>query len=143
MGISDRRASILARRIPIDQIEQGRAYVIHARNGGVGIATRERHHHEAELGYVLHREKFGNHFLFTEYDWEEGPDAKDGLKGSGTAIPVLLIDEVPPADRADWLDWLAVQEKKFRPIRDAMWAVMLDKREFDADSWKSLLEGNG
>jgi hypothetical protein len=32
----DRHRSLLSRRVPRAQIELGRAYVIHARNGGVG-----------------------------------------------------------------------------------------------------------
>src|SRR5262245_24147792 len=56
---------LLARRVPSDAIVLGRAYVIHARNGGVGVAVRE----DGRVGYCLHREKWDEHFLFTEWDW--------------------------------------------------------------------------
>jgi antitoxin HigA-1 len=37
----ERYAVLLARRVPLAEIVVGRAYVIHARNGGVGVAVRE------------------------------------------------------------------------------------------------------
>ena len=39
--MSTDRATLLARRVPHDEVILGRAYVIHARNGGVGVAVRE------------------------------------------------------------------------------------------------------
>lgn len=54
--LDDRYEPLLARRVPADEIVIGHAYVIHARNGGVGVAVNEDGH----LGYRLHREKFGN-----------------------------------------------------------------------------------
>ena len=33
------RATLLARRVPHDEVIVGRAYIIHARNGGVGVAV--------------------------------------------------------------------------------------------------------
>jgi hypothetical protein len=88
----DRRALLLARRLPRTEIEIGRAYVIHARNGGVGIAVREGN----SLGYQLHREKFDRHYLFVENDWDEGAPF-------GTAIPLTLIEELPPKDETELL----------------------------------------
>ena len=35
------RATLLARRVPHDEVVLGRAYIIHARNGGMGVAVRD------------------------------------------------------------------------------------------------------
>lgn len=51
------KGPLFASRIPLADVELGRAYVIHARNGGVGVAVREGE----RVGYRLHREKFGRH----------------------------------------------------------------------------------
>jgi len=48
----DRHAPLLARRIPRASIEIGRAYVIHARNGGIGVAVKAQ---GGQIGYRLHR----------------------------------------------------------------------------------------
>lgn len=118
MGFDDRYEPLLSRRIPRGDVVVGRAYVIHARNGGVGIAVKE----DDALGYRLHREKFGKHYLFVEFDWDEGPPY-------GTAIPLSAIAAEPPADEADLLAWLTNQEDEHRgEIRDA-WSVVLG-REF-------------
>jgi len=42
MGFEDRYKPLLARRVPREDVVLGRAYVIHARNGGVGVAVEER-----------------------------------------------------------------------------------------------------
>ncbi|GEM_PF-5774308 len=39
MAYEDCYESLIARGAPMDVIEPGRAYVIHARNGGVGVAV--------------------------------------------------------------------------------------------------------
>jgi hypothetical protein len=96
---------LLARRVPVDEVEVGRAYVIHARHGGVGVAVRNA---EGRLGYELHREKFGAHYLFTEWDWADG-------EPFGTAIPLRKIDALPPANDAERLAWLAEREATGRP----------------------------
>jgi hypothetical protein len=107
-------ALLLARRVPLDAIEVGRAYVIHARNGGVGVAISE----PDGIGYVLHREKFGEHYLFTEWDWSTG-------EPFGTAIPLFAIDVAPPKDDDKLLAWLAEREEEHKDaIRDA-WRVLL------------------
>jgi hypothetical protein len=116
MSIEERYAQLLARRVQRDDIVLGRAYVIHARNGGVGVAVEEDGH----IGYRLHREKFGNHYLFTEWDWDEG-------EPFGTAIPSSLISEPPPADDDELLAWLAHQEDVHRVEIDAAWAVILGR----------------
>ena len=66
----DRYKPLLARRVPVDEVVPGRAYVILARKGGVGVAVAGE---GGRLGYQLHRVKFDHHFLFTEWDWSEGP----------------------------------------------------------------------
>jgi hypothetical protein len=114
MKLDDRYALLLARRVPLDAIEVGRAYVIHARNGGVGVAVRE----VDGLGYVLHREKFGEHFLFTEWDWAEGPPY-------GTAIPLRALDGKPPKGEKRLLAWLAARQVEHRSEIEAAWKVIL------------------
>ena len=73
---------------------------------------------KGRLGYRLHREKLGAHFLFDEWDWDEG-------EPFGTAIPLRLIDTEPPINDAELLDWLARQEEDYREEIDAAWDVVL------------------
>jgi hypothetical protein len=108
--------TLLTRRIPRDAIVLGRAYVIHARNGGVGIAVEEG----GLLGYRLHREKFGRHFLFVEYDWADHPTL-------GTTIPLSLIATDPPTDDEELLAWLATQQEEHREEIDAAWTIVLGR----------------
>jgi hypothetical protein len=110
----DRYKPLLARRIPRDEVTIGRAYVIHARNGGVGVAVDEA----GRLGYQLHREKFGHHYLFVEYDWDEGAPY-------GTAIPLAAIAAEPPHDEAALLMWLSDQEHEHRVEIDDAWKTIL------------------
>lgn len=114
MGFEDRYQPLLARRIARDDVTVGRAYVIHARNGGVGVAVEE----DGQLGYQLHREKFGHHYLFVELDWEGGPP-------HGTAIPLAAIAAEPPHGEPALLAWLSEQEREHRPEIDAAWEVIL------------------
>ena len=99
MGFEDRYQPLLARRIPRDDVSVGRAYAIHARNGGVGVAVME----DGCFGYQLHREKFGRHYLFVEYDGGQGPPY-------GTAIPLAAIAEEPAYDETARLAWLSDRE---------------------------------
>jgi hypothetical protein len=114
MSIDDRVRTLLDRRFPRDEVELGRAYVIHARNGGIGIAVTT----EEKLGYRLHREKFGTHFLFDEWDWDEG-------EPFGTAIPLRRLDADPPSDDVELLEWLACREWEWRVEIDAAWRTRL------------------
>jgi hypothetical protein len=111
-----RYARLLARRVPLDAIEVGRAYVIHARNGGVGVAERE----DGRLGYCLNREKWGDHFLFTEWDWAEGPPF-------GTAIPLRALNGEPPKGEQRLLARLAEREAEHKDEIRAAWKVILGK----------------
>lgn len=104
------RATLLARRVRYDEVLLGRAYIVHARNGGVGIAVPD----EDGLGYRLHREKFGRHFLFTEIDWADHAF-------HGTAIPLRLLPEAPPTDDDALLGWLADREDEHRAEVKAAW----------------------
>ncbi len=116
MAFEDRYQPLLARRVPMSEVELGRAYVIHARNGGVGVAVEDR----GELGYRLHREKFGRHYLFVEIDWELGPP-------HGTAIPLGVIEDPPPDDDDELLAWLAEQEEVHRETTRAAWDIVLGR----------------
>ena len=109
-------ASLLARRVPADEVMVGHAYVIHARRGGVGVAVRDE---AGLLGYRLHREKFGRHFLFTEFDWATS-------EFNGTAIPLRLLPDTPPADDEDaLLAWLAEREVEHHDEIQAGWREVL------------------
>jgi len=114
MGFEDRYRPLLARRVAREEVVVGRAYVIHARNGGVGVAVME----DGCLGYRLHREKFASHYLFVEYDWDLGPP-------HGTAIPLAAIGAEPPADDSSLLAWLRDREDEHRAEIDAAWEVIL------------------
>ena len=108
--MSTDRKSLLARRVPREEVIVGRAYVIHARNGGVGVALESD---GGVLAYRLHRVKFDRHYLFDEYDW--GDDDQHG-----TAIPLRLLPDVPPRDADELLAWLAERQAEHEAeIRDA------------------------
>lgn len=116
-----RYASLLERRVPREQIEIGRAYLIHARNGGVGVAVEA----DNMLGYRLHRVKFGKHYLFVEYDYEDDDTF-------GTAIPLALISKCPPADEEVLLAWLRQQEIANKGAIAEAWTTVLG----DAVTWE-------
>lgn len=92
-----------AKRIPVSEIRKGNAYLIHARNGRVGMAVNENGH----LGYMIRREKFGDVYLFVEYDF-------DG-DFFPTAIP---LKDLGPAPVPLTVEWLAEQESKISPEED-------------------------
>jgi hypothetical protein len=108
------REPLLARRIPSSEVRIGDVYLIHARNGGVGVAMRD----DGALGYQLHREKFGEHFLFVEYDWDEG-------EPYGTAIPLRALPGSPPEDEQQRLQWLAEREEEHAEEIAANWQTVL------------------
>jgi hypothetical protein len=114
VNLDDRYALLLARRVPLDAIVVGRAYVIHARNGGIGVAVVV----EGRVGYRLYREKFGEHFLFVEYDWAEDPQF-------GTAIPLRALDAEPPENEEQLLAWLSEREVEHKSEINAAWRVIL------------------
>lgn len=102
------RSVLLSRRVPREQVIPGRAYLISARNGCVGVAVTECD----QLGYTLRRVKFDRVFLFTEVDWEED-------ENYGTAIPLRLLDEEPPTEEEELLAWLFERERECLPeLRD-------------------------
>lgn len=89
-------------RIPPESIEIGRAYLIGARNGGVGVAARD----ETGLRYIIAREKLGRWFLCGEADRSER---------FGSAVPFRMLPEIPP-ESEDLLSWLLDrQEEKNEP----------------------------
>ena len=115
---------LLAARVPPDEVVLGRAYVIHARNGGVGIAVRDD---DGRLGYRLRRVKFDRIYLFVEWDWDEG-------EPYGTAIPLALVEELPPEDDDALLDWLKARQEENQERVDAAWRVVLGDAVFDSIS---------
>jgi hypothetical protein len=125
LEIEDRYKPLLARRVSRESIALGRAYLIHARNGGVGVAVED----DGRLGYQLRREKWGDHYLFVEYDWAEGPPY-------GTAIPLKLIEAGPPTDEDALLGWLEKQTGEHRAEIDAAWEVILGFPPGRYSSWK-------
>jgi hypothetical protein len=161
--ISEREALLLARRVPLADIVLGRAYVIHARNGGVGIACLEHfeirddgkrlvYHYEGEntpdrgqfpqgqLNYMLHREKFKSHYLFPEVDWDLDPN-------HGTAIPLRLLPEIPPPDmlaaasakdEGPLLQWLAEREEENKAEIHAAWEVVIGPFTDSGSTFKGM-----
>ena len=113
---------LLAARVPPDDVVKGRAYVIHARNGGVGVAVRDD---DDRLGYRLRRVKFERIYLFTEWDWDEG-------EPYGTAIPLALVEDHPPEDDDVLLEWLEARQDEHQGRIDAAWRVVLGAAAFDS-----------
>jgi hypothetical protein len=113
---------LLAARVPPDKVVLGRAYVIHARNVGVGVAVRRD---DGLLGYKLRREKHGDVYLFVALDWEAGAPF-------GTAIPLAPTEEDPPEDDEALLGWLKTQEDEHQERIDAAWRVVLGSTVFDS-----------
>jgi len=114
-------ASVLARRVPRDDVAVGAVYRIHARNGGVGVAVFDEK--RGMLGYRLRREKLGEVFLFTEWDWADS-------ETFGTAIPLERLDAVAPDGDDALLAWLGDLEAAHADSRQAVWdeimAAMLE-----------------
>ncbi|MFH1467868.1 MAG: hypothetical protein ABIO70_26015 [Pseudomonadota bacterium] len=116
MGHYDTHAPLLARRVPLDEVEVGKVYVIHARNGGVGVAVKDEN---GRLGYRLHRVKFDRHYLWTEWDWDESDH--------DTAIPLRLLDAQAPEEDDELLAWLADREVEVADEVQAAWDVVLGR----------------
>lgn len=108
----DFQKELLTKRIPHDEIILGRAYIIHARNGGVGIASKNGD----QIEYTLNRIKWGANFLDNEIDWEDH-------EFHGTAIPLRLLPDSPPENREEWLDWLAVLEEVHEEEIASTWGI--------------------
>jgi len=72
-------------RIPIEELEDRRIYIIRSRNLAVGAWSVERR------GFIGIREKFHHEYLFTEYEWSTSPT-------SGTAFATEKTEHVIPDD---------------------------------------------
>lgn len=81
--------------------KSGALYVIHARNGAL-VSRCVRANASA-----THRDKFGRHFVFVEWDWDEG-------EPHGTALPLRLLEDRPPEDGGALLSWLAERDRELR-----------------------------
>lgn len=118
---------LIPKRIPRDQIKLGTAYLIHARNGGIGIAKLVPEYtwqspngprtNPAHLVYTIRRNKFGRTYLFDEVDWEDDPNF-------GTAIPLRELTEQPPENQEEWLAWLIELEHTYQEEVLATWTRM-------------------
>jgi hypothetical protein len=82
------------RYLPMDRLEEGCAYLIHARNGYIGIWSGEKR------GFTLLRKKFESLFLSIEYHYDTGAPfgtAKPFVKVSGPCDPKqtrAVLDEL-------------------------------------------------
>lgn len=120
------RAPLGKRRVPYADVVLGRTYLIHASNGGVGVAVRAR----GWLGFRLRREKVGRVHLFVEYDFDEcEPDVFDPdqewLRRVGTAIPLReLVGEAPAWDEDALLAYLEELEELHRHEIEANWRTV-------------------
>ena len=106
----------LERRVPRDQLQLGHAYVIHARNGKVGIWAHmpERVRPASQYGFKLRRVKFSNVFLDDEQDWED-------CQHHGTAIPLHDLGPAPELEGDALLAWLEAKTKESEPWMKAFW----------------------
>jgi len=109
---------ILALRVPLTEVVDGRAYVLLSREAGVGVAHREGD----SVAYAIRRVKWERPFLTSEVDWEDPED--------GSAIPLRVVDLEPPKpnkpedpdDREDeeaLMAWLCAREEETRPEWEA------------------------
>lgn len=101
--------------IPISLLRDGALYVIDARNAILGVWQ------QATCGFNIARPFFaprkeGNRmrwyqhttYLFEEFHWDLG-GAEPYL---GTARPLVFVEEVPEADKADLLNYLMLAEQR-------------------------------
>lgn len=109
------REVLLRHRVPRSVIEVGRAYVLCARNGGVGVARFNDH---GELEYRIRREKFGRVFLDEETDWADSDTF-------GTAIPLRRLPDAPPETPAALLQWLIQKEADVAEEVKVAWDMVL------------------
>ncbi len=72
-------------RIPIEQLEDRRIYIIRSRNLVVGAWNA------GSRGFIGVREKLRDEYLFTEYEW-------DTSTRTGTAYAVEATEHVVPAE---------------------------------------------
>ena len=102
------------KRIPLGDLKPGYLYIIHARNGRVGVyrhnpdANDPQWRHE----YDLPRTKFGRTYVDQEYDWETGPPF-------GTAIPLKEVGPVPE-NVEDLLAYLVAEQERLTPEHEAL-----------------------
>lgn len=72
----------MSKYIPIKDCKDGYLYIIHARNGSVGI------YEEKNKWFWLGRYKFSDHFLYPEDHWDIDED-------HGTVKPLREIEKAP------------------------------------------------
>jgi len=73
--------SNLREYIPLIECKKGYLYRINSRNLSFGV-------YDGKGGFIGIREKFGGHYLFTEFHWDQGPPY-------GTVRPVQEIEKIP------------------------------------------------
>lgn len=92
-------------RIPITECVNGGFYKIHSRNLISGVYV------ESCKGYIGIREKFGEEYLFTEYDWETGAPF-------GTVTPTEFIEMCPIQDLNEFnnllFNWIKEKDSQRR-----------------------------
>jgi len=111
------------KRIPLEDLKPGYLYIIHARNGKVGVYRHNpgsRHHSDHE--FDLPRTKFGSTFVDQEYDWSSGPPY-------GTAIPLKEVGPVP--EGVDLLSYLRVEQHRLESEHTAL----------TKDEWEAWVHG--
>lgn len=113
--MSHARETLLNQRVPRVLIEVGRAYVLNARNGGVGVAQRND---RGQIEYRIRREKFGRVFLDEETDWAD-------CDTFGTAIPLRRLPDLPPEKPSALLPWLIQKEAEVKAEVRAAWELVL------------------
>lgn len=71
-----------------DELVDGAFYRITCRNANVGVWRKD------QQGFEIPREKFGSHYLFVEYHWDNGPPF-------GTSRPWERLEDLPPEALGD------------------------------------------
>lgn len=104
--------ALLARRFAPEGIVPGRAHVIFARNGGVGVAERVDGH----LGYQL-LVGDGGRRLDQEWDWSEGSPF-------GIELPLREVPAPPLVDKAEQISWLLAREEQYAVEVAAAWQIV-------------------
>lgn len=103
-------------RVPLPECVPRRLYKLSSRNLRLGVF-------DGKTGFIGIREKFGHHYLFTEYHWDTGAPygTVSGVVDTGIDMPVgvPLVDHGPTIDRETMEREKINREVAFdRPIAD-------------------------
>jgi hypothetical protein len=86
-------------KIPANELVERRLYRVHARNFNVAV-------YDGHDGFIGIREKFGNVYLFTEFEWETGAPygTVQALEDLGRDVPWLIPLAEDNPELFTWLE---------------------------------------